>query len=83
MYTFQSCPMNFIYSIEDDDWTKRECEQCQFTKPFSFGFNNNECKACSEIEPILTPEDDPYLSFFYRDACVKVEEVDEEEERDT
>ena len=61
--------MNEIYEIEDeDDWTTRKCSKCRFKKPFSFGFNAEECKPCTEIKDIVEVSDS-YVGFFYDDAC--------------
>ena len=70
--TFQSCPMNQKYVIEDDDWTERSCEQCGFMTLFSFGFNAGQCKVCDEIKEILEVSDN-YVTYFYNDACVRVD----------
>ncbi len=66
--TFQSCPMNEIYMIEDDNWQNRTCDKCRFEAPFSYGYNADTCQSCEVIEPVIWTSD-LYVNFFYESAC--------------
>jgi hypothetical protein len=91
LQTFQSCPVNTLYTWKEDgpdkdvdyedeeDWRLRKCQRCDFSAPFSYGFNADSCRTCEQVEPSIATADS-YVQHFYGISCLgeEVEEVVEE-----
>lgn len=60
----------------------RNCTKCPDSKPFSYGFQDDECHACDEYAEGFLTNADQYFKFFYAEACeggrkpVSCEELD-------
>lgn len=74
--TFLSCEYNKWYFTEDDDdggdgplLDNRNCTRCDARRsPFSYGFNEDECKKCQDLVGFVTNADE-YIQYFYNEAC--------------
>ena len=73
-----SCKFNRAYNsddYEDTDFNSthilayRNCTKCPPTTPFSYGYQDKECQPCSDFSDQLLANAEPYLSFFYEEAC--------------
>lgn len=73
--TFLSCEYNKWYFTEDEDsddggplLDNRNCTSCDRLKPFSYGFNKDECKSCQDLVHFVDNADE-YIQYFYHEAC--------------
>lgn len=63
--TFQSCPINFSYYVEDEeDRSTRECEACGKEEGFSQGYFESECYSCEDLE-VGIESADPLSYYFF------------------
>ena len=76
--TFVSCRYNYAYNsddYEDTDFNSthilayRNCTKCPVTAPFSYGYQDKTCQPCSDFSETLLENADPYLSFYFEEAC--------------
>lgn len=71
--TFLSCEYNKYYFTEDEDdggplLDNRNCTRCPNRKPFSYGFDEDECKTCQDMVSFVKNTDE-YIQYYYNEAC--------------
>lgn len=71
--TFVSCNYNSVYNTDDirnhryNDThilAYRNCTRCPSDKPFSYGYQDDECNACGDFA-VQVLDTDPHLRFFH------------------
>ena len=76
--TFVSCQFNHVYNSDDGQDTTfnethilayRNCTKCPNSAPFSYGYQEKECRPCSDFSESLLDVYDPYIAFFWEEAC--------------
>ena len=81
--TFVDCDFNYAYNTDDTDdndydaehlLANRNCTRCPSSMPFSYGYEDDECHACDEFAAGYLINAEPYVQFYYAEACEEARE---------